>query len=419
LKQLQKHENATHARLSKKNPDRIKKNITEVDKFIIKAKCVKVIPLDKNDRHILNDAIAVSRKIWNCCVNYVHLNKNPEISVNELRNLFVTKKQMSNAMIKELEWTFRISQKVREQTIRDFVARYNTSKSNFKKSQYKFIYKKNKKTKKAKKAKKAKKIKKKFTMRLRDKSAKRQTILISKERCIIKNNILHTINGVKLKLNESFPNGVPKTSIMLSRIGFEYFIYIPKYYSPKLNKKEAPDRIISVDPGNNILLTCYSPDGEWNEIGIGITDRLNKFYVKIKNLGLKLHGKIKFKAIRKIEANIKNMIDDIQWKVCHWLLSNYRKIIIPRLYVARCNKKVKQHQADLQHCRLIDRLCSKSIEYKNSEIHICKEHNTSKACTKCLSLNTTKGDVVKCKDCKNITHRDLNGARNIFLKHCF
>ncbi|MGL5935447.1 MAG: zinc ribbon domain-containing protein, partial [Cetobacterium sp.] len=128
--------------------------------------------------------------------------------------------------------------------------------------------------------------------------------------------------------------------------------------------------------------------------------------------------KSKYKAIRKRSNYIHNMIDDLQWKICHWLLSKFRKIIISRLYVARTNKQGKETQADLRLCGFVDRLIHKSLEYNNSEIHVCKEHHTSQACTKCLSLNTVKDTTVRCKDCKHEIHRDLNGARNIFLKHC-
>jgi transposase len=414
---LQKQENKTHARLVKTNPTRIKKKITNVEKFIVKAKCIKALPIKASDRRTINDAIAVTRKLWNCCVNEVHKRKNPELTLNYLRDKFVTESNMSESMKKQLSWTFRISQKVREQVIQTFLANYKTAIKNFKKSQYKFIYKTDKKTKKVKK------IKKKIVMRFKNINDNKQTFQISKDRCEIENidgkSILHTFNGVNLKLSEELPEGVPEAAIILSRVGFEYYIYVPTYNKPLSEKIEAPNRIVGIDPGNNIFATTYSPDGEWSEIGMGIVDKIDKEVSKIKKLGLKLRGKSKFKAIRKIECYIHNMIDDFQWKLCHWLLSHYRKIIIPRLYVARANKTVKRQQRYLRHCDFINRLMYKTIEYNNSEVHICKEHNTSKACTKCLSLNTIKNKIVKCEDCGHEIHRDLNGSRNMLLKHCF
>jgi transposase len=189
----------------------------------------------------------------------------------------------------------------------------------------------------------------------------------------------------------------------------------PEYRNNKENTKEAPDRIVAIDPGWNTLMTYYSPSGEWGEICPGIKEKIKKYRDEIN----KLKTKGKDNAIQKRIKKITNTIDDLHWKICHWLLSKFRKIIISKLYVARCSKEGKQTQADLRLCEFVKRLTHKSIEYKNSEIHVGREHHTSRACTKCLSLNTVKDTTVRCKDCRHKIHRDLNGARNMFLKHCF
>jgi transposase len=459
MKELKKKENALHTKMLKTEPNRIKKEITEEDlgKFIISAKKIKVIPDGRLSTYKLNDALAVTRKLWNKCVT--ETNKNKDITYEELRSKFVTKSKMKSKELKNLSWTFRIPQKIREAVIRKFSANYETAKKNFKNiTQYYYKVR----TKRGKKIKK--KCKKKITMQTRHSKDEKQILYLNKEVCrfevcsITNKTILSTSNGIRLYLQEDYkdfnydtqckncgyvapsasvlkkhldnkkpcskieplPNsGLPHAEMILQRIGYEYYVFVPEYKEQKI-KSEAANDIVAIDPGWNTLFTYYSPHGEWGEICPGIKEKINVIRDKIEKIKISnKKQKSKCKAIKKRNDHISNMVDDIQWKTCHWLLSKFKKIIISRLYVARTNKEGKKIQADLKLCRFVDRLIHKSIEYKNSEIHICKEHHTSQVCTKCLSLNTIKDKTVRCKDCLHEIHRDLNGARNIFLKHCY
>lgn len=388
--------------------------------------------------------------------------KNPESTYSELRAKFVEKKNMPKKILKELEWTFRTFQKVREAVVRRFSANYKTAQANFEKYKQKYFYKIKKN--------KRKKVKKKIVMQFREKNTEKQVIYLSNEICKFKTykksgkTVLETFNGVKMVLEEEYKNfdtstkckrckkifanktgldghlkikkrckrkssknilcsGRPVAEMILQRVGYDYYLYVPEYKTPII-KEEASNEIVAIDAGWNTLLTYFSPDGEWGEICPGIKDKVEDLRSNIKKIEKQLvddktKKKAKLKAIQKRTTYITNIIDDLHWKLSHWLLSKFRKIIISRLYVARTTKKSKQIQADLRLCTFVDRLIHKSIEYKNSEIHICKEHYTSQACTKCLSLETSKNSVVKCRECKHEIHRDLSGARNIFLKHCF
>lgn len=417
LKTLRLYETRTHNRLVKKDPDRIKKEIIDIDDYIIKAKKIKVIPFSKDSRKTLNDAFAVCRKLRNCFTD--EINKNPNITMYEMRDKFVTESKMKEKELKQLGWTFRISQKIREATVRRYMIDYATANKNLKDSTYKFYYKvkKNKNGKKKKR-----KIKKKITMRFKEKDEKKQTIYVSKERSMFVDdgNMLETFNGIKLILTEKYGEGIPQCDLVLQRIGYDYYLYIPEYSEPDF-RTEAPDRIVALDLGLKTFATYFSPDGEWGEIYPKFQDKLKKAYLRIEKIKKKttLPKMRKKKAIQKIERGIKNTVDDLQWKAARWLLSNFRKIIVSRLYVAKANKLVKKIQADAELCSFVDKLKLKSMEYKNSEIHICREHNTTKACTNCLSLNTTRNNEVICKTCGFRSHRDFSAARNIFMKHCF
>jgi len=128
LKSLQMNENKLHSRLIKKDNNRIKAEIKEVDNYLIKSKSIRVTPVDDNSRKIINDGLAVYRKIWNCCIKYV--NSGGKCDLNTLRDRFVIKKNMSNKQQKLMNWTFRISKRTREQAVMKFISNYKTAEKN-------------------------------------------------------------------------------------------------------------------------------------------------------------------------------------------------------------------------------------------------------------------------------------------------
>jgi len=214
-------------------------------------------------------------------------------------------------------------------------------------------------------------------------------------------------------LEEKIENQDIKSNMRLTRIGLNYYVHIPSFISEK-NKKESNEGLVGIDPGINIPFTYYSPQGEYGFIGMKLRKILEKKYKKIESIRKRTNNKA---IIKKHENQIVNIIDDFHWKTIHWLLKKYNKIVIPSLYVRNCNSQIKKLQGDMRHCEFVNRLIYKSIEYKNVEIHHCKEHYTSMTCTNCGSLKTVKDKVVKCLDCKFQIHRDLSGARNMIIKH--
>ena len=66
------------------------------------------------------------------------------------------------------------------------------------------------------------------------------------------------------------------------------------------------------------------------------------------------------------------------------------------------------------------RLQEKSKEFKNVRIHDVNESYTSKTCTHCGCINDVgSSKVYSCKSCNLVIDRDVNGARNIFIKHTY
>ena len=200
----------------------------------------------------------------------------------------------------------------------------------------------------------------------------------------------------------------------LTRRNDVFYLRITYFKSEQLQKRKSKNRIASFDPGFNAFHTYYCPDGEYGVIGSDIESKIDKIRNKmdiIKKLKIRKSNQIQ----HKYERRIVNVVDDFQWKLCHWMLGNFNKIVIPSLYVRKSNKK--KLQSDLRHCDFVNRLIHKSIEYEDIQIHKCKEHFTSQTCTKCGSRKTIKNTIVQCRKCNFSIHRDVSGARNILLKH--
>jgi len=71
---------------------------------------------------------------------------------------------------------------------------------------------------------------------------------------------------------------------------------------------------------------------------------------------------------------------------------------------------------NLQHYKFRERLKNKCIEY-SSKFEICTEEFTSKTCTRCGQINEVgNSEIYNCSGCKLTIDRDINGARNIYLK---
>ena len=393
-KRKQTQHNMYNAKINKKNgttnkPQKIEENYP----YIPQSKTIMLNPTSKQ-RKVINDWIASTRKVWNVSLNHINSNKDFIISDIALRDMFVIKKNMQIDVLNQLEWTLRTPKRIREYAVKDLVASFKGGFTRLKKKQIR-----------------------KFKINSKYRKDIKQTISLPHESSKIINNKLR-VCSMDLELKETIKDQDITSNMRLTRIGYNYYVNIPSFKSEEISPKESYNSIVGIDPGENIPFTYYSPNGEYGFIGIGLKEYLLEKYKKIRLIKEKIKNKKKLlKTIKKHENKILNKVDDFQWKTCHWLLKKYNKIIIPSLYVRRCSNERKQLQNDMRHCNFVNRLIYKSCEYKNVEIHHCKEHFTSMTCTKCGSLKTVKDKTVKCNDCNFEIHRDLSGSRNMVIKH--
>ncbi len=323
----------------------------------------------------------------------------------DLRNKHVTKK--NNPIPNEFE--FEVPKDIRAESVRDLVKNYKTAFTNLKRNNIQ-----------------------KFNLGYKKKNSERDCIVISK----------HAIKPQKKKKKKRnsfriYPRFLGRVRFCndkktLKNIDFEYNCRIlydrhDYYLIIPLKRKLKQCKSINtcaLDPGVRTFQTMYSPN---NVISISIRkDLKRKLYLKIDHLkslkakNLLSESKFKYKYY-KIQKRIENLIDDMQYKLIHYLIHNFNTIHIPKFETQRITSKLyKSSNRDLlcqKHYTFRTRLEHSKLRGQN--INICNESYTSKTCTNCGELNHELGSskVFKCKHCSMTIDRDINGARNIFLKH--
>jgi transposase len=223
-----------------------------------------------------------------------------------------------------------------------------------------------------------------------------------------------------------------------------FLLKVPYYTTPV--KILGRKKVVSVDPGEKIFMSYYSPE-QSGHIGYDIRNPILKEQKKIKKIdsllksrvnkkGTKLKNAKRLKIQRKmIFRRIKNIVSELHHQTASWLTTNYDRVYIPKFDTQqmlkrsenikgrssikkfnRLNKRYKFVLQQLSHFRFRQHLLNKGQE-KGCKIEIVNESYTSQCCGGCGRLSKTYNlqRVKKCQ-CGCEIDRDLNGARNILLK---
>ena len=123
---------------------------------------------------------------------------------------------------------------------------------------------------------------------------------------------------------------------------------------------------------------------------------------------------------RKLYQRQENLIDDLHYKTANMLTKEYQIILLPSFESQKMVKKGKRicrNLLQLKHYRFKQRMIEK-CEQQCCELKICTEEYTSKTCGWCGKINIlTNYNVFECSECNVKMDRDMNGARNIFIKN--
>lgn len=270
----------------------------------------------------------------------------------------------------------------------------------------------------------------------------------------IKNGVIYP-NNTKRFLKDSIPNYKKNRQNLLKNLPIKKLIGIQsnrvcdliykkdigKFYLAIPVKREKQNTIelnnlnnretIALDPGLRSFLAFYDMES-YGEIGKDLYIRIKQLNKKQNKIDSKIakmkktkknyYKKVNLKKRKaRISNKIKNIVNDLHNKTCNFL-TKYKYILLPEFKVKPLVLKMK-HKAsrrallDLAHFKFKMKLIQKASE-TGSKIIICNEAYTSKTCTGCGFINYKLGSkkTFKCPDCHLIIDRDVNGARNIFLR---
>ena len=206
-----------------------------------------------------------------------------------------------------------------------------------------------------------------------------------------------------------------------------YTLYVPEKVN-KIKQKKFNNKIISLDPGLRTFMTGIS-ENNILKIGNNSQNTIKKYLSKIDRIKLNINisKNRKLKIERKYNRKITNKVDDLHWKSIHYLIKNYKTILIGNM----SSKKIVSKTGNLN--KMSKRVCNKLklYEFRNRLYYKCflngnnvkcvNESFTSKVCSNCGEIEENLGSkkIFDCKKCKKKIDRDINGARNIYLKSTY
>ena len=374
----------------------------DINEEMIRAKKIRLYP-NVEQKEILRKWMGTTRYVYNKTLSHV---KSEDLPINffSLRNKFVIAKD--NPEVEE--WETFTPKDVRAGAVKDMVTAYKAAFTNLRKGNIT-----------------------KFRLAFRSRKRGTQAITIPKSAIKIKDDELF-IYGTKIKDSIKI-GGKKKEMRWLDEVACDcklslkngcWYLFVPVKMNRKKNVKG--EKTIAFDPGVRTFMTGYSQDEvikfQHNRRRL---DTLRKKLDILRSLREKKILK-KGRFNRKWEKQSRKMgwlVDEFQFKTISFLKNRYYdNILLPSFETQDMagksnNRFLNREMMQLKHyqfqCRMKDAFGDKVV--------ICTEEYTSKTCGKCGSLHPNLGsnDVFKCSSCDLIIDRDINGARNILLKHLY
>lgn len=217
--------------------------------------------------------------------------------------------------------------------------------------------------------------------------------------------------------------------------------------TPKVeNQDPGTLRFVALDPGVRTFMTFYSPSGVWGKICDNDFKRIERLLVWMDDLQSRIdvatvarkrrdedcfsrHKLYRMRrAWKRMIVRVRNLISEAHWKVANYLTDNFDVIYIPTFETSqmthrqrrKIRSKTARNMLTWRHYDFRQKLITKAEE-KAVKVIECTEEYTSKTCGNCGFIKNNLGGskMYRCDRCNISLDRDLNGARNIFLKnHC-
>ena len=371
-------------------------NIKEKD--CIKYKCKKIeLELNKKQKHIINSWLKAYSEMYNMALKYIkdNISENKKIlNFQYLRNSLKKDKEIlvkkSDIKVHDIDYAIKL-----------VCQNYKSALSNYKNGYIKH-----------------------FRIRYWRKNKNEKFMDLEKQN--FKNN---TIRGKILGKVKGYYNGKPynfnniDSDCRLQNKDGKYYLFVPNLIVNTDSKVE--NKCITIDPGLRKFGTCIS-ENKAVIIGENISDRIKK-YLKREDKILsndKINKNTKCKARKMIDRKINNLVNELHWKTINYLTANYKTILIGNMSIksivnkkGKLNKIYKRVGLRLNFYKFHQRLKYK-CDINDRDYGKINEWLTSKTCSMCGNINEKLGssEVYNCVNCKSIFDRDINGARNIYIR---
>jgi len=242
--------------------------------------------------------------------------------------------------------------------------------------------------------------------------------------CGDKGKVVKIVNG-GIRIPPFFKKDVIHIEFPKEIIGFirhaEFFKRNKKWFmSYSYNvKKEKPYKIngfLGVDrnSSDNVATIADCDTGKVRKIGPSTSDITRIF----RNRRSKLQKKKNKSILKKIRRKQSNRIKDINHKVSRSIV-DYAKLHCSAIVLEDLNgiSKGKNSKRYVQKSQWSFYQLETFIKYKAALLGVpvvyINPAYTSQVCSKCGSINKTKGKDYKCYNCRHFDHRDVNAAFNI------
>ena len=214
----------------------------------------------------------------------------------------------------------------------------------------------------------------------------------------------------------------------------DFYACLPTTRPPPIQSPWAYEgSCIALDPGVRTFLTGYDPSGMILEIAKSDVEKVFNMCYRIdhimSNVTKAKNHKQRYnrrRAACRARTKLQDCIRDLHAKAAKYLCESYEVIFLPKFtthkMVRRATRKIRSKTAramlTFAHYKFRQRLIDKARNYENTQVLIVDEAYTSKTCTKCGTINSKLGGnkTFRCPSCSWRGDRDINGARNIYIR---
>ena len=237
-------------------------------------------------------------------------------------------------------------------------------------------------------------------------------------------------NKIKFNTRKLAPQNVNyDCKLLMDKLG-KFSIVIVYHVQPCENQTGTMDKWCSIDTGVRTFGTVYSPTpGLCYKIGDKDICRIYRLCKMLDSLiSKKRNRNRKRKALIRARNKIRNLVTELHCKTINFLIKEFNHIVIPPFQSShmvkrkdrRIRSKTVRQMLCWRHYCFKQRIKQVAGRFTNVHIFERPEHYTSKVCTECRNIKHNLGGakLYKCQCCNLKVDRDVNGARNIFLKNC-